>query len=64
MLGGSTPSLLVGLAGIGHFYLRSACPSVPSVLLIRPGEWGRQIGRSSTASDSGSRRRPPSGEAL
>ena len=39
MLGGTTPSLLVGLAGIAHFYLRGARPSVPSVLLIRPDAW-------------------------
>jgi lantibiotic modifying enzyme len=34
--GGSTPGLLLGLAGIGHFYLRLARPQVPSVLLFRP----------------------------
>jgi lantibiotic modifying enzyme len=33
---GSTPSLLLGLAGIGHFYLRLAVPDTPSVLLVRP----------------------------
>jgi lantibiotic modifying enzyme len=27
-----TPSLMLGLAGIGHFYLRLADPTVPSVL--------------------------------
>lgn len=32
VLRGSDPSLLVGLAGIGHTYLRLADPSVPSVL--------------------------------
>ena len=31
---GSTPSLLLGLAGIGHFLLRVGDPSVPSVLLV------------------------------
>ncbi|MES2179374.1 MAG: lanthionine synthetase LanC family protein [Gemmatimonadota bacterium] len=33
---GSNPSLMLGLAGIGHFYLRLADPSVPSVLLVTP----------------------------
>jgi lantibiotic biosynthesis protein len=33
---GVTPSLMVGLAGIGHFYLRLYDPTVPSVLLLRP----------------------------
>lgn len=30
---GSTPGLMLGLAGIGHFYLRLANPTLPSVLL-------------------------------
>jgi lantibiotic modifying enzyme len=30
---GSNPSLMVGLAGVGHFYLKMAYPAVPSVLL-------------------------------
>jgi lantibiotic modifying enzyme len=30
---GQNPSLMLGLAGIGHFYLRLAFPDVPSVLL-------------------------------
>lgn len=30
---GETPGLMLGLAGIGHFYLRLANPIVPSVLL-------------------------------
>jgi lantibiotic modifying enzyme len=34
--GGSTPGLLLGLAGIGHFFLRLTRPDVPSVLLFRP----------------------------
>ena len=33
---GVTPGLMVGLAGIGHFYLRLHDPAVPSVLLLRP----------------------------
>lgn len=32
--GAETPSLMLGLAGIGHFYLRLADPTVPSVLAI------------------------------
>lgn len=35
--GGENPSLMLGLAGIGHFYLRLALPEeVPSVLMIVP----------------------------
>lgn len=35
--GGETPGLLLGLAGIGHFYLRLQDPAgVPSVLIILP----------------------------
>jgi lantibiotic biosynthesis protein len=32
---GETPGLLLGLAGIGHFYLRLHNPAIPSVLLLR-----------------------------
>jgi Lanthionine synthetase C-like protein/HopA1 effector protein family len=32
--GGTTPSLMVGLAGIGYFYLRLYNPAIPSVLLL------------------------------
>jgi lantibiotic modifying enzyme len=32
---GSTANLLLGLAGIGYFYLRLASPAIPSVLLVR-----------------------------
>lgn len=35
---GSNPSLMLGLAGIGHFYLRLADPTLPSVLIpLGPG---------------------------
>ncbi|MDR3531448.1 MAG: lanthionine synthetase LanC family protein, partial [Rhodopila sp.] len=35
--GGETPGLLLGLAGIGYFYLRLHSPSeVPSILLVEP----------------------------
>jgi class II lanthipeptide synthase len=33
--GGSTPGLLLGLAGIGYFYLRMFRPSTPSILLAQ-----------------------------
>ena len=37
--GGETPNLMLGLAGIGHFYLRLYDSArVPSVLLVRGGE--------------------------
>jgi hypothetical protein len=39
-VGGSTPGLLLGLAGIGHFFLRLTRPEVPSVLLFRPHRAG------------------------
>jgi hypothetical protein len=34
--GGEVPGLMIGLAGIGHFYLRLHDPNVGSVLLWRP----------------------------
>jgi lantibiotic modifying enzyme len=35
--GGETPNLMLGLAGIGYFYLRLYDPAVvPSILMIRP----------------------------
>jgi lantibiotic modifying enzyme len=39
LLRGTSPSLMLGLAGIGHFYLRLAEPAVPSVLLVSPRAW-------------------------
>lgn len=33
---GTTPNLMVGLAGIGHFYLRLHDQTIPSLLLLRP----------------------------
>jgi hypothetical protein len=30
---------MLGLAGIGHFYLRLAVPSVPSILILRREEF-------------------------
>jgi len=37
---GQTPGLMLGLAGIGLFYLRLHSSTVPSVLLLRPEEFG------------------------
>jgi hypothetical protein len=37
--GGETPGLLLGLAGIGLFYLRLHAPETPVPLLPRPGLW-------------------------
>jgi lantibiotic modifying enzyme len=35
--GGETPNLMLGLAGIGHFYLRlSRLDAIPSVLMVHP----------------------------
>lgn len=41
---GETPSLLLGLAGIGYFYLRLHNPAIPSVLILRREDFsaGRQ----------------------
>ncbi|GAA2863650.1 lanthionine synthetase LanC family protein [Nonomuraea rubra] len=57
-----TPSLMLGLAGIGYFYLRRFSPQVPSVLL--PVRWALDhasaaVPSGSWASSSGSSRRPP-----
>ena len=32
---GDTPNLMLGLAGIGYFYLRLANPAIPSILLLK-----------------------------
>ena len=34
--GGQTPGLMLGLAGIGLFYLRLYDPTIPSILLLTP----------------------------
>jgi lantibiotic modifying enzyme len=36
---GETPALMLGLAGIGHFYLRLHDPAIPSLLLLRREEY-------------------------
>ena len=41
--GDPTPSLFLGDAGIGRFYLRLAEPALPSVLLIRPSRFLRPL---------------------
>lgn len=35
---GHNPSLMIGSAGIGYFYLRIADPDIPSLLLVGPGD--------------------------
>jgi Lanthionine synthetase C-like protein/HopA1 effector protein family len=37
------PGLLLGLAGIGYHYLRTAYPQLPSLLLLEPGSFARRI---------------------
>jgi hypothetical protein len=37
---GVTPSLFLGLAGIGLFYLRLYDPAILSVLIVRPEAFG------------------------
>ena len=45
--GGETPALMIGTAGIGHFYLRlAATEAVPSVLIVRPNIEPPERGRS------------------
>jgi hypothetical protein len=34
--GEETPSLMLGLAGIGYFYLRLHTPKIPSILILQP----------------------------
>jgi lantibiotic biosynthesis protein len=37
---GETPNLMLGLSGIGQFYLRMGRRSIPSVLVLRKEMWG------------------------
>jgi hypothetical protein len=37
------PGLMLGIAGIGLFYLRQSDPAVPSILLMRPGPLAEQV---------------------
>jgi lantibiotic modifying enzyme len=34
--GEETPSLMLGIAGIGYFYLRLHTPKIPSILILQP----------------------------
>ncbi|HWB86860.1 MAG TPA: lanthionine synthetase LanC family protein [Bryobacteraceae bacterium] len=36
---GETPNLMLGLAGIGHYYLRLYRQSIPSILILRRNAW-------------------------
>jgi hypothetical protein len=38
---GETPSLMLGLAGIGHFYLRLHKPAIPSILILQRENFSR-----------------------
>jgi lantibiotic modifying enzyme len=38
------PSLLLGLAGIGYFYLRLHSPAIPSILMVRPDDFSTKLG--------------------
>ncbi|HEY6374584.1 MAG TPA: lanthionine synthetase LanC family protein [Edaphobacter sp.] len=39
---GETPNLMLGLAGIGHYYLRLWQPSIPNILLLNKEVWSRR----------------------
>jgi hypothetical protein len=43
---GETPNLMLGLAGIGHYYLRLYQPAIPSVLILRKDVWSKRHGDS------------------
>ncbi|MGF1576511.1 MAG: lanthionine synthetase LanC family protein [Cyanophyceae cyanobacterium] len=45
--GGESPSLMLGLAGIGHFYLRLYAPTIPSLLMVKPESFSSDLTRSS-----------------
>ena len=44
--GGETPSLMLGLAGIGHFYLRLRDQAMPSALILRREDFSKLQPRS------------------
>jgi lantibiotic modifying enzyme len=48
--GASTPSLFLGDAGVGRFYLRLAQPEHPSLLLVRPEAFASALPRTATFS--------------
>jgi type 2 lantibiotic biosynthesis protein LanM len=37
--GGETPGFMIGLAGIGYYYLRLYNPNIPTLLILRPEEF-------------------------
>ena len=39
---GETPNLMLGLAGIGHYYLRLWQPSIPSIIFLNKDAWSRR----------------------
>ena len=47
-----TPNLMLGLAGIGHFYLRLHRPSIPSILILRTKAWRQQTPAAASFSTS------------
>jgi lantibiotic modifying enzyme len=48
-----TPGLMLGLAGIGHFYLRLQYPeTVPSLLLLRPAQLAKRLDALASGSTS------------
>jgi lantibiotic biosynthesis protein len=42
---GETPNLMLGMAGIGHYYLRLWQPTIPSILLLNQEAWSRRGAR-------------------
>jgi lantibiotic modifying enzyme len=49
---GDTPNLMLGLAGIGYFYLRLANPAIPSILLLKREAFGRGLSEECRATSS------------
>lgn len=39
---GETPNLMLGVAGIGHYYLRLYQPSIPSILILGKNAWSNR----------------------
>jgi len=44
-LGGDAPGLMLGLAGVGHFYLALGDAALPSLLMLEPEAVWRRLGR-------------------
>lgn len=47
--GGESPNLMLGLAGIGHYYLRLFDPRVPSILFLRSTDFASERATSQSA---------------